>query len=197
MSRPRRRPLPLRPRAPPRRKCDTRTMDPDALDESPQEPLQGPLLTEPISSLKLGPAITVPLDSTLQKTVEVMQSRHLGCVLVVDGAGILKGIFTERDLLTKVAGRKYDWNAITVSEFMTADPESLKREDGIARALNLMCIRGYRHVPLVDEAGRPTGVVSVKDIVEFLVDLFPDEILNLPPDPRKKPGSDDVGGGAD
>src|SRR3954466_1746633 len=123
-------------------------MDPDDLDESSQEPLQGPLLTEPISSLKLGPAITVPLDSTLQSTVEVMQTRHLGCVLVVDGDGVLKGIFTERDLLTRVAGRKYDWNAVTVAEFMTAEPESLHRSDGIAWALNLMCIGGYRHVPL-------------------------------------------------
>jgi len=80
---------------------------------------------------------------------------------------------------------------------MTADPESLQSGDGIAWALNLMCIGGYRHVPLTDDDGRPTGVVSVKDIVEFIVDLFPDEILNLPPDPRKKPGSDDVGGGSD
>jgi len=171
-------------------------MEPDDLDE-PESALQGPLLTEPISTLKLGPAITVPLESTLQQTVQVMQEHHLGCVLVVDGRGVLKGIFTERDLLTKVAGRKLDWNAIAVSEYMTADPESLQRGDGIAWALNLMCIGGYRHVPLIDDDGRPTGVVSVKDIVEFIVDLFPDEILNLPPDPRKKPGSDDVGGGAD
>jgi CBS domain-containing protein len=173
-------------------------MDPDELEESASdERLQGPLLTEPISSLKLGPAITVPLDSTLNQTVEVMQTRHLGCVLVVDKNGILKGIFTERDLLNKIAGRKLDWNAIRVSEFMTADPETLQRGDGIAWALNLMSIGGYRHVPLIDDEGHPTGVVSMKDIVEFIVDLFPDEILNLPPDPRKKPGSDDVGGGAD
>ncbi|MCA1828737.1 MAG: cyclic nucleotide-binding/CBS domain-containing protein [Myxococcales bacterium] len=172
-------------------------MEPDDHDDSPEEALQGPLLTEPISSLNLGPAITVPIDATLQHTVEVMQHRHLGCVLVVDRDGILKGIFTERDLLTRVAGRKLDWTSITVGEFMTADPESLQRGDGIAWALNLMSIGGYRHVPLIDDDGRPTGVVSVKDIIEFIVDLFPDEILNLPPDPRKKPGSDDVGGGAD
>src|SRR5437879_255457 len=122
-------------------------MDPDDLDEQPQEPLQGPLLTEPISSLKLGPPITVPLEATLQQTVEVMQNRHLGCMLIVDGNGVLKGIFTERDLLTKVAGRKLDWTSIAVSEFMTADPESLQSGDGTAWALNVMCIGGYRHAP--------------------------------------------------
>ena len=60
--------------------------DPEELDE-PRRPsarkLQGPLLTEPISSMGLGPPITVPVTATLQQAVEIMQSRHLGCVLVV------------------------------------------------------------------------------------------------------------------
>jgi CBS domain-containing protein len=175
-------------------------MDPEDLDEPtrPESPeLHGPLLTEPISSLQLGPAITVPLTATLQQAVEIMQTRHLGCVLVVDGGGLLKGIFTERDLLVRVAGRKLDWNVSAVSEFMTPDPESLQSGDAIAWALNLMHVGGYRHVPLTDGDGRPTGVVSVKDIVGFIVDLFPDEVLNLPPDPRQKPGPVDLGGGAD
>ncbi len=153
------------------------------------------LLGEPISSLQLGPAISVPLAATLQQAVEVMQERHLGCVLVVDDGGVLKGIFTERDLLVKVAGRKLDWSAERVGDYMTSDPECLQRTDGLAWALNLMSIGGYRHVPLTDADGRPTGVVSIKDIVGYIVDLFPDEVLNLPPDPRKLPGSDDVGGG--
>ncbi|MGZ6142591.1 MAG: CBS domain-containing protein [Myxococcales bacterium] len=153
------------------------------------------LLGEPISSLQLGPAISVPLTATLQQAIEVMQTRHLGCVLVVDGGGLLKGIFTERDLLVKVAGRKLDWGASAVGDYMTADPECLQSSDGLAWALNLMSIGGYRHVPLTDAEGRPTGVVSIKDIVGFIVDLFPDQVLNLPPDPRKLPGSEDVGGG--
>jgi CBS domain-containing protein len=80
---------------------------------------------------------------------------------------------------------------------MTSDPETLRPDDRIAWALNLMHMGGYRHVPLTDEAGRPVGVVSVKDIVDFIVDLFPAAVLNLPPDPHRKPGSDDVGGGED
>ncbi|TMA28169.1 MAG: CBS domain-containing protein [Deltaproteobacteria bacterium] len=171
--------------------------EPDEPRRSASQKLQGPLLTAPISSLQLGPAITVPLDATLGQAVEIMQTRHLGCVLVVDGEGRLKGIFTERDLLVRVAGRKLDWGTTTVREFMTPDPESLRSSDGIAWALNLMHVGGYRHVPLTDAEGRPIGVVSVKDIVEFIVDLFPDEVLNLPPDPRQKPGPVDLGGGAD
>jgi len=84
-----------------------------------------------------------------------MQSRHLGCVLVVDGGGLLKGIFTERDLLTKVAGRKLDWTSIAVSEFMTADPESLQSGDGIAWAAQSDVHRRLPSRPLIDDGGRP------------------------------------------
>jgi CBS domain-containing protein len=58
-----------------------------------------------------------------------------------------------------------------------------------------MHVGGYRHVPLTDEAGRPVGVVSIKDIVDFIVDLFPSPVLNLPPDPHRKVWADDESGG--
>jgi len=60
------------------------------------------LESEPISSLDLGPAVTVLPEATLQEVVETLQQRHIGCVLVAGEQG-LEGIFTERDLLTRVA----------------------------------------------------------------------------------------------
>ena len=78
---------------------------------------------------------------------------------------------------------------------MTADPETLRPEDRIAWALKLMHVGGYRHVPLTDETGRPVGVISVKDIVDFIVDLFPAPVLNLPPDPRRTDYSEGGSGG--
>ncbi len=155
------------------------------------------ILTDLISALRLSPVISLPAESTLKQVVEIMQREHIGCMLLVDGEEKLCGIFTERDLLNKVAGQRLDWSQERVSSYMTRDPETLRLDDRIAWALNLMSMGGYRHVPLTDESGRPVGVVSVKDIVEFIVDLFPEAVLNLPPDPHRKPGSDDVGGGAD
>ena len=155
------------------------------------------ILHDTIDSLQLGQAISVPRDATLQRAIETLQREHIGCVLVVDADGRLNGIFTERDLLTRVAGRHLDWARERVGDYMTPDPEALWPGDRIAWALNLMSIGGYRHVPLTDEAGRPVGVVSIKDIVALIVDLFPAQVLNLPPDPRRKPGSEDVGGGED
>ena len=167
-------------------------------NESQERPvIERAILTDTISSLRLGPAISKSEEATLQEVVEIMQREHIGCMLLVDAAGVLTGIFTERDLLNKVAGQKLDWSRERVSTYMTRGPESLRLDDRIAWALNLMSMGGYRHVPLCDLAGRPVGVVSIKDIVEFIVDLFPEAVLNLPPDPHRKPGSDDVGGGED
>jgi CBS domain-containing protein len=171
-------------------------MEPPA-DIAERPAIEQAILTDTISSLRLGAAIHLPAESTLQEVVEIMQREHIGCMLLTDDGGRLCGIFTERDLLNKVAGRRLDWSKERVGSYMTRDPESLRPEDRIVWALNLMSMGGYRHVPLTDLAGRPAGVVSIKDIVEFIVDLFPDAVLNLPPDPHRTPGSDDVGGGED
>jgi CBS domain-containing protein len=52
-------------------------------------------------------------------------------------------------------------------------------------ALNKMSVGGFRHVPLVDAAGRAVGIVSVKDIVDYLVDVFASDVLTVPPDPAR------------
>jgi CBS domain-containing protein len=153
--------------------------------------------TEPVSSLVQGPAVTIGPDATIQQAVECLQEKHIGCVLVSGSDGKLAGIFTERDLLNRVAGRRLDWRTVRVADYMTRDPESLRPDDRIVWALNLMHVGGYRHVPLVDAADRPVGVVSVKDIVSFLVELFPAAVLNLPPDPHRAPDATLSGGGED
>ena len=115
----------------------------------------------------------------------------MGCVLVVDDDR-LTGILTERDLLLKMEGADL---AESVARFMTPDPETLQLDDPIVWALNRMAVGGYRHVPLVDDEGRPVGILSVKDIVHYIVALFPNEVLTLPPDPARAEGWSDRDGG--
>jgi CBS domain-containing protein len=97
--------------------------------------------------------------------------------------GRLAGIFTERDVLTKIAGRGLDFTKISVGAYMTPDPEALSPEHKVAYALNKMVVGGYRHVPIIDGERRPVAVMSVRDVVEFIVERFPAEVINLPPDP--------------
>ena len=66
---------------------------------------------------------------------------------------------------------------------MTEDPESLPEDAEIAWAVNRMSLGGFRHVPLVDGNGRPVGILSVKDVVNYLAEFFPDAVQNIPPRP--------------
>ena len=118
------------------------------------------------------------------EAIGVMQEARVGCVLVVL-SGRLMGIFTERDVLLQVVGRDIDVLKTPVRRLMTADPEYLRPTDSIAYALNAMSLGGYRHVPLVDDARRPVGVVSVRDVINYLVRLFPKSVMNLPTMPRQ------------
>jgi CBS domain-containing protein len=151
------------------------------------------LLSEPIGRHLSGTPISVSDKATLADTVALMQKQHIGCVLVVDKGGRLVGIFSERDLLNRVFGRAVDLKKAGVKDFMTPKPETLGPEDRIAWALNRMHIGGYRHVPIIGRDGLPVGVLSVKDIVDYIVELFPAEVLNLPPDPGHETSDSDGG----
>jgi CBS domain-containing protein len=98
---------------------------------------------------------------------------------VVEG-GRLAGIFTERDLL-RLAREAADLGSIPLAKVMTPDPETLYPDDRIALALYHMTEGGYRHIPLVDADQRPVGIVAMRDIVRFIVSMFPDTVLNVPP----------------
>jgi CBS domain-containing protein len=69
-------------------------------------------------------------------------------------------------------------------QFMTPDPVTLPGDANVAFALNRMLVQGFRHIPLIDEQGHPIGVVSMRDLIEYLSDFFDKEVLHLPPEPR-------------
>ncbi len=145
--------------------------------------IEAEILERPIRSL---PSLREPIQldrrATLRAVIERLNEERTGCVLIVD-EGRLVGIFTERDVLTKLVGTSIDVDRTPIEDLMTPKPECLTLEDGIAYALNKMTVGGFRHIPLVDRHGRPEGLVAMRHIVEYLVDLFPRGVLNLPPSP--------------
>jgi CBS domain-containing protein len=141
------------------------------------------ILHQPIRELAtLKPAICVPPGTSIRSAIERMQHSGVGCVLVEDDAKLI-GIFTERDVLTRVVGAAIDVDRTPVAAIMTPDPEALSPDDRVTYALNRMSVGGFRHIPLVDERGRPVGVVSMRNVVDYIVDLFGGAVLNLPPEP--------------
>ena len=151
----------------------------DAYDDKPR--IQGEAFETAISELPLRDPILVDIACSVADAVKAMNEHHTGCVLV-HKKGKLAGIFTERDVIARVFSREGGRN-LPVEAVMTADPETLGPDDGIAFALNKMSVGGYRHIPIVERDGQPIGVLSVRDVVDYLVDLFPQEVLNLPPSP--------------
>jgi CBS domain-containing protein len=119
-----------------------------------------------------------PLDQALRQ----MREHRQGCILVTRD-GKLSGIFTERDVLMKVVGTNIDLARTPIRPYMTRDPVRLPEDAIVAYALNKMCVEGFRHVPLTDAQSRPVGVVSMRDIIEYLSSFFPKDVLNLPPEP--------------
>lgn len=143
------------------------------------------LLREPLVVLPTRTMLIFSAETPVAEAMRAMQSEHTGCVLVtLDGTRetSLTGIFTERDILHRIIDRGRNPTTLPIGEVMVSEPESLPAGASIAWVLNKMSVGGFRHIPVVDEAGRPKAVVSVRDVVQFLVDAFPGEVLNLPPE---------------
>jgi CBS domain-containing protein len=157
----------------------------DEFDEGKESKFDESLLHAPISVLSRRIPMVLSEADTVQTAVRAMQREHRGVVLISkDGTrqSPLIGIFTERDVLLRVVDRGRDPGSVCLREVMIKDPESLPRTAPVAWVLNKMSVGGFRHVPVIDARGRPVFVVSVRDVVEYLVDAFPAEIHNLPPE---------------
>jgi CBS domain-containing protein len=128
------------------------------------------LMEDPISTLRPGQPVTVTPATSLAEAMRIMLEANLGALLIVDDAGRLQGIFSERDLLAKVAGQIADFARAPIRDFMTPNPETARPTDPLALALHKMDVGGYRHLPLVD-GGRPVGVISVRDLLRHITRL--------------------------
>ena len=160
----------------------------EMFDEKPKSKFfDSRTIREPIRHLGLTKPFIVETGTRASEAIKLMKDNRVGCVLV-GRKGLLAGIFTERDLLMKLAGNPKKYEDILIDEVMTRDPEVLRPDDIIAYALHMMSAGGYRHIPIVDEKNHPVSTVSVRGIVDFLVDMFPDEVMNLPRRPLRKGG---------
>ena len=125
-------------------------------------------LQNPLLRLRPREPECVDRSATLADVIGRLQKRNVGCVLVTSHGEELVGIFTERDILYRVAGLIDRAAAIPVESLMTPSPSTLRPADPISHALHLMSVHGFRHVPLVDDDTRPVGVVSLRDIIRFM-----------------------------
>ena len=109
--------------------------------------------------------VTVSPDATVAEAIKLMLKRRIGAVVVVEGK-FVKGIFTERDVLKKVALSGHDPAKTLVSEVMTSPVENASPKTTPGEALASMLKHHFRHMPVVDVKGRLKGVLSIRDLLQ-------------------------------
>ncbi|MCH8815479.1 MAG: CBS domain-containing protein [Chloroflexi bacterium] len=93
---------------------------------------------------------------------------------------------TERDVLLKIVARDVDYKE-PVDNFMTKDPATLPKRATLGEAVRLMNDRDFRHIPIVDEStGEAVAIFSIRYVIDYLAESFPEQVLNLPPRPHQK-----------
>ena len=155
-------------------------MDKDA--EAPLKTLKVSEIQVPLRHLMRSCA-TIDITASMQDAIDLLIEHHIGAAPVVEN-GVLRGIFGERDVLRKVLNKPVgDLTQIPVTQFMKVDPQTANPEDMLDTAVLYMARGGFRHLPIVNERQHPIGMVSIRDVISYLVEYFPQEVLTLPSNP--------------
>jgi CBS domain-containing protein len=112
----------------------------------------------------------VSLTSNAADAIEAMINRRMGCAAVVDEHGIVAGIFTERDVMTRVALCGRPPHQVPITEVMTTPVLLATRSTTIAEATAVMINHQRRHLPVVEDDGRLIGILSIRHVLERKVD---------------------------
>lgn len=140
------------------------------------------LNAETVAHLEALAPLCVPPTMTVRDVLQMLQTRRRSTVLICRDSQLV-GIFTERDALKQMA-TEANLEA-PIERVMTRDPVVVLPEDSVGDAIAKMSRGGYRRLPIVDREGIPTGVLSVRQILRYLVEHFPAAIYTLPPTPEE------------
>jgi CBS domain-containing protein len=121
----------------------------------------------------------VSLQASVADAIRTMLDKHVGAVAVVDGERRVAGIFTERDVLRKLALSGNDPENTCVREMMTTPVELATSETSSSEALVTMLERHFRHLPVVDNSGTLLGVLSIRNLLEWRIENLSRELDSL------------------
>ena len=130
--------------------------------------------------------VTVPPGTSLADCVAAIQRTGTGdSVFVTQPDGRLVGLLAERDIFGRIVGGDVDLNQ-PVETMMTTSWHHLHFEETVRDAIDLMKTGRYRNVPLLDDDDHLMGVIRPQDVLKYLAEAFPEELLNLPPRPHQR-----------
>jgi CBS domain-containing protein len=162
-------------------KEDASQNDPAAFEDplSDYEPIQyeselhRALAEESAETIQSQPFVQVKSSATIRQAIEALHGSKISSLLVVD-EGRVVGIFTERDVLEKVAEQYPKLAGTAVSEVMTANPTVVYETDPAAAALAAIAVGGHRHVPVLGVDNTLHGIVSPRRLFDFIEKYYND-----------------------
>ena len=120
------------------------------------------------------PFTSVSSSIPVHEAVTLLAGLHIACLLVEEDSKLV-GLFTDRDVLDKVALEIDEVKDLPLRDVMTTDPIFVYDTDSAGAVLNVMSVSGYRHVPVLRSDGSIVGIVSPQRITKFLRQHFNDE----------------------
>lgn len=133
--------------------------------------LERALVEEELGAIRHEPFLEIPPTMPAHEAVRQLASHHIACLMVTE-KNKLVGLFSERDVLSKMMLEYDQFKDRPVSEVMTTDPIYVNETDSAVAALSVMALCGYRHVPVVDLNDNVVGIVSPQRVTEFLQNHF-------------------------
>ena len=124
------------------------------------------------------PPATVSPSATALEAIQLMAEEGVGAVAVVE-EGELKGIFTERDVMLRIVLRRRNAHEVQVSEVMTSPVETTSDEASAEDVLSFMVERHIRHLPIVGADGKLRGMLSIRNLLEHMVEGLQHELHSL------------------
>ena len=131
------------------------------------DPLEKALAEESVAAIQYRPAAFATPNTPIHKAVEQLANLHVACLLIEEEKRLI-GVFSDRDVLDKVALEFDQIKDKPVSAVMTKDPAFVYESDSSAAALSVMAVLGFRHVPVIDVKHKALGIISPQRVTTFL-----------------------------
>lgn len=125
-------------------------------------------ISKPVMDLSLFEPLTLDISKSVYEVIDILRLNKIGCLLITDEMGLICGIVSERDIVRKVLAENRNLNKTLVSDIMTTNVKSIKNSGSIGKAIFYMQVEDVRHLPIVQNQSNPLGIISAKDIIDYL-----------------------------
>jgi len=121
-----------------------------------------------IESIMHRDVVTIEADQSAMLAARTMREHNLGALVVMNG-GRIHGILSERDLMNRVVAEGLDPSTVAVESVCTREVTTVEASATVTECYDLIMQKGFRHLPIRDEANRPVGIISARDFLRCLI----------------------------